>query len=167
MHCRVVRHTMRQLRCRWGALQDCGQEETSVSRYFQSQEYECRLILTRCRNADLLHPESSTEGSEVRNGGAPSTSGPQLQIPLRKSPSDGKAPQTSPSVENMTNSQKETLVIPPLLETAPDIIGSPQSRGSASDAAEDSSAYAKTLEGGSRRVDGVPFYPGKNLSLFC
>jgi hypothetical protein len=34
------------------------------------------------------------------------------------------------------------------------------------DAAEDTSAYAETLEGGDNTGHGVPFYPGKNVSFF-
>jgi hypothetical protein len=68
----------------------------------------------------------------------------------------------TPDLTREAASEPHTVMQPPHHDTSSETLRL-QSLPEPSDAAEDSSAYAETLEGGSSGKHGVPFYPGMCL----
>ena len=140
MHRHALGHSLRKLRCRRHPLRGPEPQETAV--HMVHVALPIRLRSDASRNTDLLPPvapEELVSGDDEGVGTSPR--------PARCRST--AAPTAGPSVPRRVQSPLRPL---PRL---PD----------PSDAAEDTSAYAETLEGAGGSKHGVPFYPGRHVLL--
>lgn len=180
---------MRQLHCGRHPLRNTKPQETTVNLTTFTLHINLFVLMLAPRNTDLL--PGVTPEEPIGDGGEQNTSPRPFNIrgqsiegetpalrPKRRrhevlsdnhfEADTGSNAQLTPSMappSDLTReeaSESHTVISPPHHNTSSETLRL-QPLPEPSDAAEDSSAYAETLEGGSSGKHGVPFYPGMCL----